>query len=88
MNEKLKQRVEMAQNNHMRCVDNNFFTQTQKDLAALVKELTEREAKLVEALKFYANASDYKTPYTGGNGKLFFDCGEKAKATLSELEVK
>ncbi len=40
-----------------------------------VKELQEREEKLVAALRFYANIPDYKAPYTGGMGKLYFDCG-------------
>jgi hypothetical protein len=38
---------------------------------------------LKEALEFYACPSDYVSPYTGGLGKLYFDCGEKAKSALA-----
>ncbi len=70
----IKQRVEAALHKHMRCVDNNFYLEEQVVLAGLVKELTEREAKLVEALKCY----------------ILHDNGERmiAKDTLKELGIE
>jgi hypothetical protein len=37
-----------------------------------------RIEKLMKALQFYADISKYPAPYTGGNGALFFDCGQVA----------
>lgn len=57
------------------------------DTIAVIKELKEREEKLVEALSFYSSISDYKAPYTGGMGKLYFDCGLTARAALFDLGI-
>lgn len=43
----------------------------------------DREATLRAALKFYADPEDYKAPFTGGGGKLYFDCGKTARDTLA-----
>ena len=50
-----------------------------------IAELQDQNTKLVEALKFYANPSDYKAPFTGGLGKLYYDCGGQAQAILQEI---
>lgn len=45
----------------------------------------ERRIKVLEdALQFYASPGDYKAPYTGGMGKLYFDCGTTARAALGD----
>ena len=41
-----------------------------------------------DALQFYADPGDYKSPRTGGLGKLYFDCGDVARAALARLEAK
>jgi hypothetical protein len=38
-----------------------------------------------KALEFYSNPGDYKAPYTGGMGKLYYDCGVKATEALALL---
>lgn len=38
--------------------------------------------RLREALTFYADQSDYVSPYTGGMGKLWKDCGRVARVAL------
>jgi hypothetical protein len=43
--------------------------------------------KAIENLGFYGNISDYKAPYTGGLGKLYFDCGEKARDGLAPFQT-
>lgn len=65
-------------------MEENILTAADK----IIKELSERETKLVEALKFYANPGDYKAPYTAGLGKLYYDCGVVAATALKELEQK
>lgn len=42
----------------------------------------------LDALKFYADPGDYKAPFTGGMGKLYFDCGEKARAAIAALQAE
>ncbi len=39
---------------------------------------------LEDALHFYANPGDYKAPFTGGMGILYYDCGEVARAALGD----
>jgi hypothetical protein len=39
--------------------------------------------RLAEALGFYADASKYPAPLTGGLGSLYYDCGGVAKSTLA-----
>jgi hypothetical protein len=38
--------------------------------------------RLRDALAFYADQSDYVSPFTGGMGKLWNDCGGVARAAL------
>lgn len=47
--------------------------------------MKEKLSKIRDALEFYGHIPDYKAPYTGGMGKLYFDCGEKAKETVALL---
>jgi hypothetical protein len=52
-------------------------------------ELRERIlAEIEAALSFYANPSDYKAPFTGGGGSLYFDCGEVARKALSLMQKR
>jgi len=75
MSDELRKRVEE--------ILTEFLT---SDEADIIREyIAERKAKLVEALRFYAVISDYKAPYTGGMGKLYFDCGLTARNALTEL---
>lgn len=80
-------RLEKAANGEWRYIINK------SDGLALPGKFTEEEAalivhrvnnwdKLVEALEFYADVSDYKAPFTGGMGKLWEDCGHVAKQAL------
>ncbi|WP_374520317.1 hypothetical protein [Hydrogenophaga sp.] len=39
------------------------------------------------ALRFYADASDYKAPFTGGMGKLWSDCGTIARSALDRIDA-
>lgn len=65
-------------------------------LQELIKELTEREAKLVSALKFYADG--YEVISHENNGKFYdvieamddvlFDEGKTAKIILKELGIE
>lgn len=50
-------------------------------------EMQALNAKLVEALSFYANPGDYKAPFTGGQGKLYFDCGQTACNAMAENAI-
>lgn len=38
---------------------------------------------LAQALEFYSDPADYKAPFTGGMGALYFDCGAKARDALA-----
>lgn len=38
--------------------------------------------RLRTALQFYGDIEDYKSPLTGGMGKLYFDCGQTARTAL------
>jgi hypothetical protein len=51
-----------------------------RDLVAANK----RAEELKVALAFYSNPGDYVAPYTGGLGKLYFDCGEVARKALAQ----
>lgn len=42
-----------------------------------------RIASLVKALEFYADVSKYPSPFTGGMGALWADCGEIARTALT-----
>jgi hypothetical protein len=56
------------------------------DLAASrITALEAENARLREALEYYADTSDYTAPQTGGNGKLYFDCGLRARAALEAI---
>lgn len=44
-------------------------------------------ADLLEALAFYADPGDYKAPFTGGLGSLYFDCGGKARAAIAKARA-
>jgi len=60
--------------------------EAQLDRFYLCKQLTESRAqaeRLAEALGFYADASKYPAPLTGGLGSLYYDCGGVAKSTLA-----
>lgn len=48
--------------------------------------MKEKLIKIREALEFYGHVPDCKAPYTGGMGKLYFDCGEKAKEATTLLD--
>jgi hypothetical protein len=57
-----------------------------EEIDRLKAELSASTAALAaanEALRFYADTSDYVSPLTGGTGKLYFDCGEKARRALA-----
>ena len=51
-----------------------------------VQRLRAANVKLREALAFYSNPSDYVSPLTGGQGKLYYDCGGTAKRALAGKE--
>lgn len=57
------------------------------EMAELIKELTEREVKLVEALKFYADGDYQEGGGVGGNKANNFeiDYGQIATKRLKEL---
>lgn len=66
-------------------------THTDKDLAEfLIREgnaaadLAYEIVKLRAALKWYADPSKYKAPFTGGMGELYFDCGKRARTALED----
>lgn len=40
-------------------------------------------ADLIRALEFYSDPADYKAPFTGGMGALYFDCGAKAREAIA-----
>ena len=48
--------------------------------------LQAENVRLREALEFYSNPRDYVAPFTGGLGKLYYDCGAKAQAALQHNE--
>lgn len=48
------------------------------------QNMRERVKALEEGLRFYADPGDYKAPFTGGLGKLYFDCGLAARALLEQ----
>ena len=60
----------------------------EETLLAHTQSLEENQRVAIEALEFYANPSDYKTPYTAGLGKLYFDCGTIAEQALSTIRGK
>lgn len=50
-----------------------------------VMALEDENARLREALEYYSSPRDYISPLTGviqGEGKLYFDCGNRARAAL------
>lgn len=47
-------------------------------------ELLAEIKHLRKALEFYADISKYPAPFTGGMGDLWSDCGQIARAALSE----
>jgi len=49
---------------------------------AAILALLDRVKALEKGLSFYADPGDYKAPFTGGMGKLYFDCGQAARALL------
>lgn len=55
------------------------------DRAEVNLELKAQRDELVAALAFYANPGDYKDPFTGGRGKLYFDCGEMAREAIAKV---
>lgn len=73
----------------------NFYGESSlwfdRDLAAAVDEAADEierlrgRVRVLEcALRFYANPGDYKAPFTGGMGALYFDCGSIARAALEK----
>lgn len=40
--------------------------------------------KMREALEFYAEIAKYHSPFTGGLGEMYFDCGTKAREALGK----
>lgn len=67
----------------------NFAERTADDIAALRAQGAKDKARierLEAALRFYGDISDYHAPLTGGLGKLFFDCGQVARAALEDME--
>lgn len=42
----------------------------------------EQRDRLAEAISFYADLAKYPSPYTGGMGSLYFDCGKIARDAL------
>lgn len=60
------------------------------DLMKIIKELTERESRLVEALRWYANHSNYVNHPGGSDCEDSLssdDCGKIARVTLSSLGI-
>lgn len=63
--------------------DKNFYRQDDVEMDmraadALTAQAAEN-ARLREALTFYANLEDYKLPFRGA---LYFDCGQRARVAL------
>ena len=54
------------------------------ELKARIDALEAENARMREALVYYASPSDYVAPLTGGMGKLWKDCGETARAALGD----
>ena len=48
--------------------------------------MKEKLQKIKEGLEFYSSPSDYKAPFTGGLGKLYYDCGVTAKEALAHID--
>ena len=70
---------------YMMPLDSIFYWRRKlADETAKGNELQAEVKRYEEALKFYANPSDYIAPYTGGLGKLYYDCGETAKQALEK----
>jgi hypothetical protein len=46
--------------------------------------LQAKNARLLDALKFYGDVSKYPAPLTGGGGALWADCGQIARAELGQ----
>ncbi len=46
------------------------------------QKLQQKIEDMAKALEFYSSPSDYVAPYTGGLGKLYYDCGTVAKDAL------
>lgn len=44
----------------------------------------DRIRQLETALEFYSNPGDYVSPFTGGMGRLWSDCGTVARVALGE----
>lgn len=61
-----------------------------RDISRLTVERDASRAEcegLRAALEFYADTSKYLAPFTGGFGELYFDCGQIARAALSQKET-
>lgn len=60
-----------------------------RNLKRELEDARERERKLAgevsrlrKALKYYADVSKYKAPFTGGFGALWADCGQTARKAI------
>jgi hypothetical protein len=60
--------------------------QRQTIKAAEITRLRAENARMKEALDFYADVSKYLSPFTGGMGALWKDCGAIARAARGEKE--
>jgi hypothetical protein len=58
-----------------------------KNASTARAELLDKLKLAEDALRFYANVSDYKSPFTGGLGKLYYDCGTTAREALEAIQV-
>lgn len=56
--------------------------------AALADTLARRVEVLEGALRFYGDVSKYPAPLTGGQGSLYFDCGQIARAAMTPTQPK
>jgi hypothetical protein len=65
----------------------DFQTRLNREVIEREKATHHESERLKVALAFYADASDYKAPFTGGMGKLYFDCGQTARAALNPENV-
>lgn len=59
---------------------------TVQSVEAEVAALKAQMDELLAALAFYANPGDYKAPFTGGMGKLYYDCGKTASEAIAKFQ--
>jgi hypothetical protein len=70
----------------MKAPEHDLTAAALRSLAAERDALQAENARLREALDFYADVSKYPAPFTGGMGALWEDCGKIARAALGETQ--